>query len=74
MKEQGATVYDHELASVLRAIELGAREIGKAAPRPTAASMGTGTTYLDLLGRLLQVNRAAEAQAAPPAAGSLIVP
>ena len=66
MTEQGATAYDREIAIVLRAIEQGARELGKATPGDTA--------YLDLVGRLLQVNRAAEAPAAQPAASSLILP
>jgi len=66
MKEQGATAYDREVAIVLRSIEQGAREIRKVSPGETA--------YLDLVGRLLQVNRAAEAPAAPPAASSLILP
>ena len=66
MKEQGATAYDREVAIVLRSIEQGAREIRKVSPGETA--------YLDLVGRLLQVDRAAEAPAAPPAASSLILP
>ena len=66
MKEQGATVYDREAAIVLRAIEQGARELGKASPG--------GTVYLDLVARLLQVNRAVEAQDQPPASSSLILP
>lgn len=66
MKEQGATASDHEVAIVLRSIEQGAREIRKVSPGDTA--------YLDLVGRLLQVNRAAPAPAAPAAASSLILP
>ena len=66
MKEQGATAYDHEIAIVLRSIEQGAREIRQVTPGHTA--------YLDLVGRLLQVNRATEAPAAQPAASSLILP
>lgn len=66
MKEQGATAYDHEVAIVLRSIEQGAREIRKVSPGHTG--------YLDLVGRLLQVNRAAQPAAAPAAAGSLILP
>ena len=66
MKEQGTTAYDHEIAIVLRSIEQGAREVRKVSPGETA--------YLDLVGRLLQVNRAAEAPAAPQAASSLILP
>lgn len=64
MKEQGATAYDREVAIVLRSIEQGAREIRKVSPGETA--------YLDLVGRLLQVNRATEAAA--PGASSLILP
>jgi hypothetical protein len=66
MKEQGATIYDRETAIVLRAIEQGARDVRKVTPGATA--------YLDLVGRLLQVNRAADAPASPPAASSLILP
>ena len=66
MTEQGATAYDREVAIVLRAIEQGAREIRKVSPGETA--------YLDLVGRLLQVNRATDAPAAQPAASSLILP
>lgn len=73
VKEQGASVYDREAAIVLRAIELGAREIRKAAGPPPAESRGD-TAYLELMGRLLQVNRAAEAAAAPAATSSLILP
>ena len=74
VKEQGATVYDREAAIVLRAIELGAREIRKVSPLPRAEPRGGDTAYLELVGRLLQVNRAAEASAAPPTASSLILP
>ena len=52
IRKQGARVYDHEIAVVLRAIERGARESrqqGDAAP----------DAYLLLMGRLLQVNRLA---------------
>lgn len=58
MRETGATVYDREAAVVLRAIEEGARE----SSRPG----NTGPTgYLDVMGRLLQVTRAAGQQPAP---------
>ena len=68
MKEQGATVYDREVAIVLRAIEQGAREVRKTA---TAGEGG----YLEILSRLLQVNKgAAGAQDAPGPASSLIIP
>jgi hypothetical protein len=46
MRDAGATVYDREAAIVLRAIERGAR----ASEEPTA--------YLEVMARLLQVNRA----------------
>jgi hypothetical protein len=72
MKKQGATAYDREVAIVLRAIEQGAQEIGGAG-LPRAESRG-GTAYLDLVARLLHVNRAAEAAAAPATSSSLILP
>jgi hypothetical protein len=65
MRQQGATVYDREGAIVLRAIERGARETRTIEPGDTS--------YLTLMARLLQRNRAA----APQAAGeprSLIIP
>jgi hypothetical protein len=45
MREQGAKVFDRETAIVLRAIEQGARTTGADSP----------TTYLDLVGRLIDV-------------------
>jgi hypothetical protein len=45
MREQGARVFDREAAIVLRAIEQGARATGADSP----------TTYLDLVGRLIDV-------------------
>ena len=67
MKEQGATVYDREVAIVLRAIEHGAREIRKVTPGDSA--------YLELVGRLLRVNRSPDAPAGEPnPAHSLIIP
>jgi len=66
VKQQGATVYDREAAIVLRAIEQGAREARKAG--------GGNTAYLELILRLLQVNRAAETTPAPQAGSSLIRP
>jgi len=78
VREHGATVYDREAAIALRAIEQGARTL----TRP-----GDSTAYLTLMGRLLQVNKAAAAdthrdsaaaRAARPAAktdsGSIIIP
>jgi len=69
-REHGATVYDREAAIALRAIERGARSL----TRP-----GEPTAYLELMGRLLQVNKAAEhGQVGDPAAGarpgSIIIP
>lgn len=67
MREQGATVYDHEVAVTLRAIETGAKSVG------TAAEGGTG--YLELVARLLQIGPApaADRPESRPAS-SLIVP
>ena len=73
VREHGATVYDREAAIALRAIERGARDLTRASD-PTA--------YLSLMGRLLQVNHAAAAREAGPAAntdiagrpGSIIIP
>ena len=57
MRKQGAKVYDHETAVVLRAIEHGAREARKELG-------GAGDAYLLLMGRLLQVNRLAQSATA----------
>lgn len=65
MQQQGAKVYDREAAMVLRAIEKGARETHKTEPGDTS--------YLTLMARLLQRNRAA-APAAPAQPSSLIIP
>jgi len=59
VREHGATVYDREAAIALRAIERGARDLRRP-DDPTA--------YLSLMGRLLQVNHAAAAREAGPAA------
>ena len=56
IREQGARVYDHECAVVLRAIESGARG---------AATAADSTGYLDLLTRLLQASGAAPTQSPP---------
>ena len=56
IREQGATVYDREAAIALRAIAYAAREVG---------SVGAG--YLGLIGRLLQMNRAAARPGGPGA-------
>jgi hypothetical protein len=56
MRQHGATVYDREAAIVLRAIEQGAREARQ-------LSGGGSASYLAVMGRLLQINRAARAGA-----------
>lgn len=66
MREQGATVYDGEAALVLRAIEQGARE---------AKAPGEGdAAYVDLVGRLLQVNAAPHGTSGTTPASALILP
>ena len=72
VREHGATVYDREAAIALRAIERGARSLTKP---------DEPTTYLALMGRLLQVNKASEgaetprdAAAAHEGRGSIIIP
>ena len=67
MKKQGAKVYDHETAVVLRAIESGAREVGK-------QSDGAADAYLTLVGRLLQVNRIAGSDRPSAQPSSLVLP
>jgi len=62
IREQGGTVYDREAAIVLRAIEKGARQTPG------------GTTYLELVARLLHVQRAKETVPAAAPASSLILP
>jgi hypothetical protein len=64
IKNEGTTVYDREAAITLRAIELGARTLGD----------GADNGYLTLIGRLLQINRAAGAQAREAPASSIILP
>jgi hypothetical protein len=69
MREQGATVYDREAAVALRAIEQGARD--------ARAIDASPTTYLDLMARLLQVNRGAHSsgeQAAARPSSAIILP
>ena len=66
MKKQGAKVYDHETAVVLRAIESGARDVRK-------QSDGASDAYLTLVGRLLQVNRIARSDSPPAQSASSIV-
>src|SRR5688500_6672434 len=59
MRAQGAKVYDHEIAVVLRAIERGAREVRRQIE-------GAPDAYLSLMGRLLHVNRLAQAAGTQP--------
>lgn len=70
-RKDGATVYDGEAAIALRAIEQGARELGRATGAGDAG-------YQELMGRLLQVNRAQKtgdrAAAETKPASSLIIP
>ena len=66
MKKQGAKVFDHEVAVVLRAIENGAREVRR-------QSDGDAAAYLTLIGRLLQVNRMARSEDSKDQAPSSIV-
>jgi hypothetical protein len=69
MRQQGAKVFDREMAIVLRAIERGARD---------SAGWGDGPeAYLKVIGRLLQAGQRPETEAAPTAAAapsSLILP
>ena len=71
IREHGATIYDREAAIALRAIEKGARDL---------ANPESPTAYLTLMGRLLQVNKAATAAddateaAASQRQGSIIIP
>jgi hypothetical protein len=71
MQKQGAKVYDHEAAVVLRAIEQGARQVRH-------GSDGVQDAYLALMGRLLQVNRLARAAqaggSAEPPERSIVLP
>ena len=68
MKKQGAKVYDHETAVVLRAIESGARGV-------RTQSDGASDAYLTLVGRLLQVNRIARSDSPPEQpASSIVIP
>lgn len=65
MREKGAKVFDREAAIVLRAIEKGARETRKVEPGETS--------YLTLMARLLQRNRAGS-EPPPAERSSLIIP
>jgi hypothetical protein len=67
LQEQGARLYDGEIAIALRAIEQGARTVRTSPDQKTA--------YLELMGTLLHGARAAEQASGPSAAGgSLIIP
>src|SRR5688572_16940384 len=67
VRQQGVTLYDREVAITLRAVEAGART--------TAVSVGGGdTAYLELMKRLLQVNRAKAQQAGPSQGFPIITP
>ncbi len=68
-RERGATVHDRDAAIAMRAIEQGAREAGK-------TTGDADTTYLALMARLLQVNRAdpRHAPANPAKPGPIIIP
>jgi len=76
MRQQGATVYDREVAIVLRAIERGARETRKVTGKIDGAGQPVeeprDTAYLTLVARLLHRNRTA--QQPQPAPSSLIIP
>jgi hypothetical protein len=65
-RQQGATIYDGEVAIALRAVEAGARETRKAESGDTA--------YLDLMRRLLQVNRSPRSGQSTAPGSSLILP
>jgi hypothetical protein len=65
MQKQGVRIYDREAATVLRAIEKGARETRKIEPGDAS--------YLTLMARLLQRNRSRAQPAAEPTR-SLIIP
>jgi hypothetical protein len=71
MRKQGAKVYDHENAVVLRAIERGARDLRK-------QSDGANHAYLALMGRLLQMNRVGRSVGDAPSgsaeASSIVLP
>ena len=67
MREQGARVFDHEVAVTLRAIEQGARAVRTSPDQRTA--------YLDLMATLLNIAPGQEqAPAAAAPASSLIIP
>jgi len=69
IREQGATVYDHEAGVVLRAIDKGARP-AQGSPDPDADD----SRYLDLLGRLLQSSGQPGSDPPPSPENRLILP
>jgi hypothetical protein len=80
MRQGGAAVFDREAAIVLRAIEQGARDTAKEVAKIASVggvAVGTGdpgSVYLELMGRLLQVNKAARQAVDAKPASSLILP
>lgn len=68
IRQDGATMYDREAAITLRAIEQGARTV--------SGPSGDPDGYLNLMARVLQVNRAAESPGGEPAPApsSIILP
>lgn len=69
MRQEGAILYDREVAVVLRAIERGARETR------SAADEGGDTAYLGLMARLLQQSVGPERASTPQQTGpALIIP
>jgi len=68
IRQDGATMYDREAAITLRAIEQGARTV--------YGPSGDPAGYLNLMARVLQVNRAAESPGGEPAPApsSIILP
>jgi hypothetical protein len=70
LRQQGIAVSDRDASVALRAIETGAREA-----RLMPGGGPAETAYIDMIGRLLQQNRAAATEEAPTRpASSLIIP
>jgi hypothetical protein len=70
IRSQGGRVHDGEVAIVLRAIEEGAKETRRA----HGARSDGETAYLSLMGRLLQMRRAAPSSEPATPQSSLILP
>jgi hypothetical protein len=66
MRGEGPTIYDHEAARALRAIEQAARETGRQRPGARA--------YLELMARVLQQNAPDAAGGAAGGGAGLVVP